>query len=154
MSKNCTQFSSLEAKILDRSARVVVVGLGHVGFPSSLLFARVGFSVTGVDSNASIVQKLNRREAHFIEPDLGQYYADALRLGRFQAVTAAPVADVFIIAVPTPTTPDKRPDLGAVKSAADAVAERVKIGDMVIIESSVPVHAKRFWHQSFLSTIV
>ena len=138
MSTSHSPFSSLETKILDRSARIVVVGLGHVGFPTSLVFAHAGFSVAGVDSNASLVERLNRHEAHFSEPDLGQYYADALRLGRFQAATEVPVADVFIIAVPTPVSSDMRPDLGAVRSAADAVAERVKIGDMIVVESSVP----------------
>jgi UDP-N-acetyl-D-mannosaminuronic acid dehydrogenase len=138
MSKSDPQFTSLEAKILDRSARVVVVGLGHVGFPTSLLFARAGFSVTGVDSNVPLIQRLNRGEVHFSEHYLTRYFTDALRLRRFQAVTQIPVADVFIIAVPTPLTSDKRPDLGSLKSAAGAVGERIRIGGMVVVESSVP----------------
>ncbi len=138
LKKREQQFATLERKIESRTAQLVILGLGQVGLPTSLLLANAGFSVTGVDTNPSLVEKLNNGNTPFNEPDLHQLHLDALHSGRFRAVAQISEADVYMIAVPTPATPDKRPDLSAVKSATEAIAPVMKPGNMIIVESTIP----------------
>lgn len=119
--------------------RVCVVGLGYIGLPTAAIIANQGVSVIGVDVDPHIVDTLNRGCIHIIEPDLDAVVHDAVKAGRFRAALRAEVADVFLIAVPTPFKNDHEPDMSYVESAVRSIAPVLRSGNLVILESTSPV---------------
>ncbi|MDQ1006959.1 UDP-N-acetyl-D-mannosaminuronic acid dehydrogenase [Streptomyces sp. V4I23] len=117
---------------------VCVVGLGYIGLPTAAALATNGIQVTGVDINPVTVDLINAGRAPFVEPDLAVAVSGAVAMGRLRATKAPEPADAFIIAVPTPLCEDNTADLSHVKSAAVSVAEHLKAGDLVVLESTSP----------------
>ncbi|MDA1088756.1 MAG: UDP-N-acetyl-D-mannosamine dehydrogenase [Proteobacteria bacterium] len=120
---------------------LAVIGLGYVGLPTAAIFASRGLNVVGIDTNAGVVEMINRGEIHIVEPDLGKIVQDAVSKGALRAATTPEAADAFIIAVPTPFTDDHKPDLGYLMAAAESLAPVLKAGDLIVVESTVPVGA-------------
>jgi UDP-N-acetyl-D-mannosaminuronic acid dehydrogenase len=118
---------------------VCVVGLGYVGLPTAAIISNAGIRVIGVDVNKNVVDTINRGEIHIVEPDLGALVKKSVESGLLIAKTKPQIADIFIIAVPTPIKADKTPDLSFVESAAQAIAPYLKSGDLLILESTSPV---------------
>jgi UDP-N-acetyl-D-mannosaminuronic acid dehydrogenase len=119
--------------------KVSVVGLGYVGLPTAATFAARGLEVIGVDINRSAVEIINSGRAHFVEPDLDMVLGAAVTSGRLRAVTTPEPADAFVIAVPTPVTPDRRADISAVEAALASVAPVLRRDNLIVIESTSPV---------------
>jgi UDP-N-acetyl-D-mannosaminuronic acid dehydrogenase len=120
---------------------VSVIGLGYIGLPTAAVIAERGVPVIGVDVNPHAVDTINRGEIHIVEPLLDLTVRAAVSSGRLRAVTTPRAADAFLIAVPTPITAAKTADMSYVDAAADAVAQVLKVGDLVILESTSPVGA-------------
>jgi len=122
---------------------VSVIGLGYIGLPTAAIIARAGMQVCGVDVSEAVVDTINRGEIHIEEADLDGLVHAVVQRGLLSAATAVAPADVFVIAVPTPFAKDGKhtPDLSYVLSAARSVAEVLKPGDTVILESTSPVGA-------------
>ena len=120
---------------------VAVVGLGYIGLPTAAIIARSGCSVIGVDVSQSVVDTINRGDIHIEEVDLDGLVQAVVARGTLRASTQMPVADVYVIAVPTPFQKDSEhtPDIGYVLAAADAIAPVLKPGALVIVESTCPV---------------
>lgn len=118
--------------------KVCVVGLGYIGLPTAVVLAKTGMQVVGVDVNEATVERINRGEAHIVEPDLDGLLHHVVRDGRLRASTTPEPADVFVIAVPTPFKEGHVPDLSFVESAARSVAPHIKPGNLVVLESTVP----------------
>ncbi len=116
-----------------------VIGLGYVGLPTAAIFAGHGLDVVGVDTNGDVVDKINRGEVHFVEPGLEKIVRDAVSAGKLRAALEPEAADAHIIAVPTPFTDDHKPDLGHLMAAAESLKGVLKKGDLIIVESTVPV---------------
>jgi UDP-N-acetyl-D-glucosamine dehydrogenase len=130
--------ATLEARILDRSARLSVVGLGYVGLPLGLTFADAGYSVDGVDVDAGKVKALHRGRSYVTDVSDAEL-ADRMASGRLRATTdwrALERADVVTICVPTPLRKTKDPDLTYVVAATEEVAKRLHPGQLVILEST------------------
>ncbi len=119
--------------------KICVMGLGYIGLPTASLLATKGYEVLGVDISESVVNKINRGEIHIYEPDLDILVKSASGSGRLRASLFPDVSDVFIIAVPTPFKSDHAPDLAYVDAATDAICPFLKVGDLVILESTSPV---------------
>jgi UDP-N-acetyl-D-mannosaminuronic acid dehydrogenase len=119
--------------------RVCVVGLGYIGLPTASMLATKGFTVQGVDVNPAVVELINRGSVHFREPDLDVLVRSAVQSGRLTASMEPSPADIFIIAVPTPLTPDHAADISHVETATRAIAPHVAPGNIVILESTSPV---------------
>lgn len=114
-----------------------VIGLGYIGLPTALLFAKNGHNVTGVDINPDVVRSLNDGVLHFEENGLPELFSAAS--GGFKVSTELESCDFYVIAVPTPLDKEmKLADLKAVKSAAEMVSGVLKDGQTVIIESTIP----------------
>lgn len=122
---------------------VCVIGLGYVGLPTAAVLASRGIRVTGVDVNPRTVDSINAGKPHIIEPDLDMVVHGAVSSGQLTARTEPVSADAFIIAVPTPFTDDRQPDLSFLQAATQAIAGVLKKGDLVVVESTVPVGATR-----------
>ncbi len=123
----------------DTITKLCVIGLGYVGLPTAAVFASRGLDVLGVDVNAETVATINAGKVHIVEPDLDILVNGAVATGKLRASEVPAPADAFIIAVPTPFTEDRKPDLKYLDAAADSLAPVLKSGDMVIIESTSPV---------------
>ncbi len=117
--------------------KICVLGLGYIGFPTSLLLAEAGHEVTGVDIDEEKVEQLKNGELPFEEPGMEKLFQNAK--DNFKAETSVEASDVFIIAVPTPLDSSLNiPDLNAVKSATEMIGPHLSDGDLVILESTVP----------------
>lgn len=121
--------------------KISVLGLGYIGLPTSIILARAGHDVYGFDINRDIVKILNKGKIHIVEDDLQDVYDEVLKLKKFHAYNEVQVADVYIIAVPTPfkdASSKKMVDLSYLKSATKLIAKILKKGDLVVLESTVP----------------
>ncbi|MBI3741379.1 MAG: nucleotide sugar dehydrogenase [Chloroflexi bacterium] len=129
---------NLQSKIENKTARVAVIGLGYVGLPLALEFARTGFTVIGVDIDARKVNAL-RAGTSYIQ-DVPS--ADVARLGQEKKFSATENfdalrdADVMFICVPTPFDRMKAPDLSAVIAATESIAPHLRAGQLIILQST------------------
>jgi len=119
--------------------RICVVGLGYIGLPTASLLGTKGYDVTGVDVSQKVVDTINKGEIHIVEPDLDVLVKSAVNSGRLRASLEPVIADVFIIAVPTPFKNDHEPDLSYVEQASRAIVPFLEKGNLVILESTSPV---------------
>ena len=125
-------------RIERKQARAAVIGLGYVGLPLLVEFARAGLTGLGIDLDAAKVAALARGESYI--PDVPTaLVAEAVRARRLHASTdfaALADADTINICVPTPLRKTKDPDLSYIVSAVEQVARFLKPGQLVILEST------------------
>jgi UDP-N-acetyl-D-glucosamine dehydrogenase len=130
--------ATLTDRIRRHDARVTVVGQGYVGLPLAVALARVGFRVTGLDSDPDRVAALDAGRS--CTPDVDSDLVAALvRDGRYEATGDPAVmgeSDVVIICVPTPLRKSKDPDISFVVAAAEQAARRFRPGQLVVLEST------------------
>jgi len=115
--------------------KIAVIGLGYVGLPVAVAFARSGAPVTGFDIDRGRVEELTAGRDRTLEVDAADLKQPSLRFTHDPAQLAA--ADFYIVTVPTPIDEARRPDLGAVMAASDTVGKVLKHGDIVVYESTV-----------------
>lgn len=119
--------------------KIIVIGTGYVGLPAALMWAKAGLSVVGVDINENIVKAINDRTLLLNEKELDALLHDPAVQKNLQASTTPVEGDVFVIAVPTPVHHLKKvADLSFVKEAIKSIAPKLKKGNLVIIESTIP----------------
>lgn len=121
-----------------KQPKICVIGLGYIGLPTSAMFATHGCEVIGVDVNGKVVQALSRGKTRIEEPYLDIMVQAAVRSGHLKAKRKPEEADVFIIAVPTPITEDKKADMDYVVEATEMIIPYLKKGNLVILESTSP----------------
>ncbi len=121
-----------------RSAQklVCVVGLGYIGLPTALLLAGAGNTVIGFDTDTSKIERLQSGKLPFAEKGLSKLYAEVQKKQSFSCLTEMPVADVYIIAVPTPHT-GRHADLRFVKSALRLIKPKFPKNGTIVVESTV-----------------
>ncbi|MCX6796202.1 MAG: NAD(P)-binding domain-containing protein, partial [Candidatus Falkowbacteria bacterium] len=115
---------------------LVVVGLGYVGLPLSLLADRKGWLVTGIDINPIKVKKINNKIAPFADKKI----AEGLKNSKLTATTDYSVikdAEIIIICVPTPVYEDHMPNLEPLISACEGIAPFLSRQQLIILESTV-----------------
>ncbi|MFD0618105.1 nucleotide sugar dehydrogenase [Paenibacillus sp. GCM10027629] len=119
--------------------KICTMGLGYIGLPTSVMFAKYGADVVGVDLLSHVVEKLNAGEIHIEEPGLGDVLKEVVNNKKFKASLNPEAADVYIIAVPTPNHDDeyKSCDLSFVLQATKKILPYIKKGNVVIIESTI-----------------
>src|SRR5688572_22654689 len=125
-------------KFEQRTAKVGVIGLGYVGLPLAVEFARAGFHVVGYDVSERVVDLVNDGRSH-IKDVPGSAVAALVKEGRLEATTdAARIAeiDAISIAVPTPLAKTRDPDMSYVVSATDTVARSARPGQLIVLEST------------------
>src|SRR5450755_269029 len=128
----------LAAKIRGRRARVGVVGLGYVGLPLAVEFARAGFTVTGIDTSEEKVRRVNAGDS-YIGDIPSATLAPLVESGRLRATTdfsAVLELDTINICVPTPLRKTKDPDMSFIVSSCASVVRFFHAGMLVILEST------------------
>ena len=128
----------LMKKIEDRTARVGVIGLGYVGLPLAVEFARQGYRVTGIDLDRGRVKKLNQGRSYISDvPD--EVLAPLVREGKLRAThdfQALRELDGVMVCVPTPLRKTRDPDISFIVSAAEALAKYLHREQVIILEST------------------
>lgn len=130
--------SALHAKITARTAKAGVVGLGYVGLPLAMAFAKAGFSVIGFDIDPSKITFIDRRES-YIEAVPTEVLQAECEAGRFSATCDFALlaeCDIVAICVPTPLTAHRDPDLSYVAKTAEAIAATLRAGQLIVLEST------------------
>lgn len=129
---------TLIARFEARTARVGVLGLGYVGLPLIVELAKAGFEAVGVDVDPDKIARLNQGDSYI--PDVSSTdVAHLVATGRLRGTTDAAVvreADAIDICVPTPLRKTKDPDLSFVVAAAEQVAQHLRAGQLVVLEST------------------
>ena len=127
----------LEA-VRTRTARVGVIGLGYVGLPLVLLFEQEGFPVIGFDVDANKTAALNRGESYIkhIGVDRIQKAFSTDRVVATANFDRLTECDAIIICVPTPLGVHREPDLRYIRMTAEAIAERLHPGQLIVLEST------------------
>ncbi len=118
--------------------QICILGLGYIGLPTASAFASHGVKVIGVDVNQKVIETLQAGKIHIHEPGLGEAVKQAIASGNLSVATSPQPADAFLIAVPTPFYDDKRADMRAVTSAAEAIVPHLRPGNLVVLESTSP----------------
>ncbi|PWT87844.1 MAG: UDP-N-acetyl-D-glucosamine dehydrogenase [Acidobacteria bacterium] len=129
-------FNELRERIEKRTAKLGVIGLGYVGLPMSIQFARAGFEVTGIDTNEDRVRQLQNNRSYIL--DISDQTLNSVS-GKFHAsANFDPISetDAIIICVPTPLRKTKDPDLSYILSATKEIAKRLHRGQLIILEST------------------
>ncbi len=115
------------------------MGLGYIGLPTSIIAAKHGIDVIGVDINEKVVEVTNQGILHIIEPGMEEMLQEVIATGKFKAYTTPQESDAYFMVVPTPFKGDHEPDVSYVEAATRAVLPYLKEGDLYVIESTSPI---------------
>jgi UDP-N-acetyl-D-glucosamine dehydrogenase len=128
----------LKEKIVQKKARIGILGLGYVGLPLACEFARKGFQVTGIDINQERVDRI-RQGKHCIEDVGKREVLPLIKKGFLKATSrfrALQGLDVVIICVPTPLRKTKDPDISYVVAATKKIAKYLQNNELIVLEST------------------
>jgi UDP-N-acetyl-D-glucosamine dehydrogenase len=130
--------AALEAKILQKTAKIGVVGLGYVGLPLAIEFARKGFQTVGIDLDPSKIESLARGK-NYIQDIKDEHVEESLKKGIFRAqgdYRGVADLDIIYICVPTPFTTNKDPDISYITGSADSIAPHIRDGQLIVLKST------------------
>jgi UDP-N-acetyl-D-glucosamine dehydrogenase len=133
-----TSAAQLSEKISNKTAKVGIIGLGYVGLPLAVEFAKAGFSVTGIDLIEPKVDRINAGES-YIQDVSQEDVASLVAEGKLRATSDFSVVaelDTINICVPTPLRKTKDPDMSFIVSACQEIAKFVHPGMLTILEST------------------
>jgi len=133
-----SRLEDLRARIEAREARIGVIGLGYVGLPLAVEFAKAGFPVVGFDLDLRKVERLAAGES-YIEDVPDADVAGAVKAGRLRATGdfgELARCDVINVCVPTPLTKTKDPDVSHMARALDDIRKRARSGQLIILGST------------------
>ena len=136
--EKATASAQLRERIVKKTARVGVLGLGYVGLPLAVEFARAGFDVTGIDVQQSKIDALNRGHSYVkdIKDSILQPLVESGKLRATSDLSVIQQLDTVDICVPTPLRKTKDPDMSYVVAATEAIAEHLHPGLLVMLEST------------------
>ena len=128
----------LEASIASRKARIGIVGLGYVGLPLAVEFARAGFRVTGIDVDPAKVANVRAGRSH-VEDVPASTVRELVRKKLLSAqdhYRGCGKFDAIVIAVPTPLRKTKDPDISYIVASLEEISKEIRAGQLVILEST------------------
>ncbi len=131
-------FESLKSKILSKKTKIGVMGLGYVGLPLAVAFAKKGFKTYGIDVDKDRVKRLKKGKSYIL--DLKPKDIIALQNEKKLIVTSdvsrMEQLDAVIICVPTPLLKTKEPDVSFIVSATETVKKYIRRGQIIVLEST------------------
>lgn len=133
---------------------VGILGLGHVGLPTAVGFAELGWQVIGTDSDTEKVSKIAQGQCPFYEPDLEPLLKKNLANGRLKVTPdvgeAVRASDILFVCVGTPQKPDGSPDLSQVETVIRTVAQNLNCYKLIVEKSTVPVQTAQWIKRTIL----
>lgn len=129
---------TLTEKITGRSAHVSVIGLGYVGLPLAVEFAKAGYRVTGIDADDERVAEINAGSCPIQDVD-AKTLKQVVDAGAFSATTDFAVldnVDAISICVPTPLGKTKEPDISYIMSVSGEIRQHLHVGQLIVLEST------------------
>jgi UDP-N-acetyl-D-glucosamine dehydrogenase len=128
----------LVGRIRHRKAKIGILGLGYVGLPLAVAFARNGYTVTGLDIDRSKIARLRRGKSYVMDVPSGVLQGLLKRglLKVAQDARALGFLDVVIICVPTPLSKTHEPDVSYIVAAAKTISGHLRKGQLVVLEST------------------
>ena len=130
--------NALEKKIVQKKARIGVVGLGYVGLPLAVEFASQGFETLGIEVDPKKVNAISSGRNYIADVD-DKVFTKVTKSGMLKAAadySDVSKLDVIFICVPTPFTPNKEPDISYIVSSVKEIAPRLRKGQLVILKST------------------
>jgi len=131
-------YNELKSKILNKKAKIGIIGLGYVGLPLALTFIKKGFKVYGIDVDKDRVKKLKEARSYILDipsSDIKKAISDGL-LSVTTDFTHIAKLDAVIICVPTPLYKTKEPDVSYIVAAVENIKKHTKRGQLVVLEST------------------
>lgn len=131
-------FDSLKNKIITKTANIGIVGLGYVGLPLAIAFAKKGFKTWGIDIDKDRVARLKKGQSYILDLDP----RDIIKLQKDGSliltsdISRIKKMDAFIICVPTPLLKTKEPDVSFIISATEMIKKHMKHGQIIVLEST------------------
>jgi UDP-N-acetyl-D-glucosamine dehydrogenase len=131
-------YQEIRKKIVNRKAKLCIVGLGYVGLPLAIAFSKKGYFVYGFDTNPQHIERLKKGEPYIVDVNPKEALS-LLHKGKFLPTTDTAVlgdVDIIIVCVPTPLRKVKVPDISYVVNASRAIEKHLKQGQLIILEST------------------
>jgi UDP-N-acetyl-D-glucosamine dehydrogenase len=131
-------YLSLKQKIKTKTATVGVIGLGYVGLPMAIQFARKGFNVIGLDSSKKRINRLKKGESYIGDIDSKDIKAAIASKGFMSTTDSRYLSkcDVIIVCVPTPINKALKPDISYILSASKTIKDNLSKGQLIVLEST------------------
>ena len=128
--------------ITKKTLRVCVIGIGRIGLPTALSFAKSGLETIGVDINENLVQNVNSGKFPLKdEPGYEEIFNDVIKNKKFSATTkiedAVPNSDLILLSLPTPMDKNNIPDYSALRNVGSKLSEILSPNSLVIVESTI-----------------
>jgi UDP-N-acetyl-D-glucosamine dehydrogenase len=136
--QTASHVDTLSDRIANRTARVGIVGLGYVGLPLAVEFAKAGYSVTGIDVLESKVARIHAGDS-YVQDVKSQEVSSLIDTGKLTATTDFSIIselDTVNICVPTPLRKTRDPDMSFIVAASQEIARYIRHGSLVILEST------------------
>jgi len=130
--------ASLKQKISRKTAKIAIIGLGYVGLPLAVNFAKKGFKVYGLDKDTDRVEKVNAKDSYILDVS-SRELARVVNNGAFEASSdfrKLKECDVMLICVPTPLKRKYTPDITYILSAVRTIRKYMKRNTLIVLEST------------------
>ena len=139
---NMNNFEDILESLTEKKLRVCVVGIGRIGLPTALSFAKSGLETIGVDINENLVQQINSGKFPLKdEPGYEEIFNDVIKNKKFSSTTkieeAVPNSDLILLSLPTPMDENNVPDYSALRNVGSQLSEILSPNSLVIVESTI-----------------
>ena len=139
---NMNNFDEVKKSLNSKSLRVCVIGIGRIGLPTALSFAKSGLRTIGVDINEKLVANINSGIFPLKdEPGYEDIFNDVLGKKLFSATTqiedAVANSDLILLSLPTPMDENNIPDYSALTAVGSQLSEILSLNSLVIVESTI-----------------
>jgi len=139
---NMNNIEEVAESLNSKSLRVCVIGIGRIGLPTALSFAKSGLQTIGVDINENLVEKINSGKFPLKdEPGYDVIFDNVTKNKKFSATTnisdAVPNSNLIVLSLPTTMDENNIPDYSALRNVATKLAELLSANSLVIVESTV-----------------
>ena len=139
---NMNDYESVKTSLENKTLKVCVVGIGRIGLPTALSFAKSGLDTIGIDINETLVDNLNSGIFPLKdEPGYEEIFHEVLKSKKFSATTkiqdAIPQSDLILLSLPTPMDENNIPNYSALKNVGEKLSELLSPKSLVIVESTI-----------------
>ena len=139
---NMNNIEDVRKSLDSKTLRVCVIGIGRIGLPTALSFAKSGLQTIGVDINENLVQNINSGKFPLKdEPGYNEIFDDVIKNKKFSATTnieeVVPNSDLILLSLPTPMDENNIPDYSALRNVATKLSEILSPNSLVIVESTI-----------------